>query len=103
VRLAPVADRHVEHARGLAERLRAAGLRPYVDDGKETVGKKVRAAQLMKAPYTLVIGDKEVESGALTVRDRGGNETRGVPFEGFVRALSAEADSRSLEQSRFEG
>jgi threonyl-tRNA synthetase len=103
VRLAPVADRHVDHARGLAERLRATGLRPYVDESKETVGKKVRAAQLMKAPYTLVIGDKEVESGALTVRDRDGNETRGVPFDGFVRALVAEVESRSLEQSRFGG
>jgi len=103
VRLAPVADRHVDHARELAERLRAAGLRPHVDDAKETVGKKVREAQLMKVPYTLVIGDKEIESGALTVRDRDGNEARGVAFEEFVRVLSAEAESRSLEQSRFGG
>jgi threonyl-tRNA synthetase len=103
VRLVPVADRHVDHARGLARRLRAAGLRPHVDDAKETVGKKVRAAQLMKVPYTLVVGDKELGSEVLTVRDRGGHETRGVPFEEFVRALSAEVESRSLEQSRFGG
>jgi threonyl-tRNA synthetase len=101
--LAPVADRHVGHANELAGKLRAAGLRPYVDESKETVGKKVRAAQMMKAPYTLVIGDREIESGALTVRDRGGNETRGVSFDAFVRALVAEAASRSLEQSRFAG
>jgi threonyl-tRNA synthetase len=74
-----------------------------VDDAKETVGKKVREAQLMKVPYTLVIGDKEIASGALTVRDRDGNETRGVAFEELVRVLSAEAESRSLEQSRFGG
>ena len=99
--LAPVADRHVEHARMLAGRLREAGLRSHVDESTETVGKKVRAAQLMKAPYTLVIGDKEIESGVLTVRDRAGTEFRGVPFGRFVDALVAESASRSLAQSSF--
>ena len=99
--LVPVADRHVEHARALAERFRAAGLRPYVDESGETVGKKVRAAQLMKAPYTLVIGDREMEGGVLTVRDRSGAETAGVPVDRFIHVLVAEATSRSLEQSRW--
>jgi threonyl-tRNA synthetase len=101
VRLAPVADRHLDHAKELAARLLAAGLRPSVDESGETVGKKVRAAQLQKVPYTLVIGDKEIETGALTVRDREGTETQGVPFDAFVRALAEEAETRSLQQSRF--
>ena len=101
VRLAPVADRHLDHARELAARFRASGLRPSVDESGETVGKKVRAAQLQKVPYTLVIGDKEIETGALTVRDREGTETQGVPFDAFVRALAEEAETRSLQQSRF--
>ncbi len=87
VRLLPVADRHLEHARELASKLRGAGLRPAVDESGETVGKKVRAAQLAKAPYVLVIGDKEIESGELTVRDREGVETKGVPFDDFADAL----------------
>jgi threonyl-tRNA synthetase len=103
VRLVPVADRHVEHARELVEKLRAAGLRPFVDPSGETVGKKVRAAQLMKVPYTLVIGDREMETGNLTVRDRSGTESKDVPLDAFVRALVDEAGSRSLEQSRFGG
>jgi threonyl-tRNA synthetase len=103
VRLVPVADRHVEHAEALADRLRAAGLRPEVDRSAETVGKKVRAAQLMKAPYVLVIGDRESESGELTVRDREGTETKGVAMEDFVAALVEEAGSRRLTQSRFGG
>jgi threonyl-tRNA synthetase len=101
VRLVPVADRHLEHARGLASRLGDAGLRAEVDESGETVGKKVRSAQLAKAPYVLVIGDKEIESGELTVRDRDGTETEGVPFDAFVAALVEEADSRRLTQSRF--
>ncbi len=103
VRLVPVADRHLDHARELASLLRALGLRPEVDESGETVGKKVRAAQLAKAPYVLVIGDKEIESGELTVRDREGVETKGVPFDDFAAALVDEAASKRLSQSRFGG
>jgi len=103
VRLVPVADRHVEHARELASLLRALGLRPEVDQSGETVGKKVRAAQLAKAPYVLVIGDKEIESGELTVRDREGVETKGVPFDDFAAALVDEAASKRLTKTRFGG
>jgi threonyl-tRNA synthetase len=103
IRLVPVADRHLEHARELASLLRALGLRPAVDESGETVGKKVRAAQLAKAPYVLVIGDKEIESGELTVRDREGVETKGVPFDDFAAALVDEASSKRLSRSRFGG
>jgi threonyl-tRNA synthetase len=103
VRLAPVADRHVAHAEGLAVQLKKEGLRPFVDVSKETVGKKIRAAQLMKAPYTLVIGDRELESGSYTVRDRAGNETEGITYGRLVSALQQEVATRALEQSRFEG
>jgi threonyl-tRNA synthetase len=103
IRLVPVADRHLEHARELNSLLRALGLRPAVDESGETVGKKVRAAQLAKAPYVLVIGDKEIESRDLTVRDREGVETKGVPFDDFAAALVDEASSKRLSQSRFGG
>jgi threonyl-tRNA synthetase len=102
VRLVPVADRHADHARALASRLREAGLRPEVDESAETVGKKVRAAQLAKAPYVLVIGDKEIGSGALTIRNREGTETQGVPFDDFAAALVQEARTRRITQTRFE-
>jgi threonyl-tRNA synthetase len=101
VRLAPVADRHVDHANDLAAQLRAEGLRPIVDDSKESVGKKIRAAQLMKAPYVLVIGERELESGTFTVRDRAGTETSGVTYGRLVSALKHEVATRALEQSSF--
>jgi threonyl-tRNA synthetase len=101
LRFAPVADRHVDHCRELAATASASGLRTFVDDTKESVGKKIRAAQLMKAPYTLVVGDRDIEAGSYTVRDREGNETPGVPFEELVEALVAEASERRLTQTRF--
>jgi threonyl-tRNA synthetase len=103
VRLVPVADRHLGHARALADRFREAGLRAEVDASGETVGKKVRSAQLAKVPYVLVVGDKEAESGALTVRDRGGTETKGVPVDDVVEALATEVRERRLTQSNFAG
>ncbi len=97
IRIVPVADRHADHARGLAARLRERGLRAGVDDSRETVPKKIRGAQLMKVPYTLVVGDKEVEAGTVAVRDRSGTEVRGIPFESFREAAAKEAEDRALE------
>ena len=101
IRFVPVADRHVAHCRELAEGARSVGLRAFVDESKESVGKKIRAAQLMKAPYTLVVGDRDLAAGTYTVRDREGNETPGLAYEAIVDALVDEARSRALEQTRF--
>jgi threonyl-tRNA synthetase len=97
VRFVPVADRHAAHARTLAERLAERSLRAEVDDSRETVPKKIRAAQLMKVPYTLVVGDREIEAGTAAVRDRAGHEVRGVPFEPFLEAIEQENRSRAVE------
>jgi threonyl-tRNA synthetase len=101
LRFVPVADRHVAHCEEVAAKAEAAGLRVVVDDSKESVGKKIRAAQLAKAPYTLVVGDKELESGSYTVRDRSGAEHVGVTFDALVAALIEESSSRALAQSDF--
>ena len=102
VRLVPVADRHADHAEKLASRLRQRGLRAGVDSSRETVQKKIREAQLMKIPYTLVVGDKEIEAGTAAVRDREGHEVRGIPFEPFVEAVAVEASDRRLEGTDLE-
>jgi threonyl-tRNA synthetase len=99
IRFVPVADRHVEHCQGLADRARSAGLRPFVDETKESVGKKIRAAQLMKAPYTLVVGDRDIEAGSYTVRDRAGEEHAGIPFDELLSALADEASTKAIEQT----
>ena len=97
VRIVPVADRHAEHAGVLAGRLRHLGLRAGVDQSRETVPKKIREAQVMKVPYTLVVGDKEIGAGTVSVRDRSGQEVRGVLFEAFAEAVAREASQRTLE------
>ena len=101
LRFVPVADRHADRCHELAAEAKAAGLRAEVDDSKESVGKKIRAVQLWKVPYTLVVGDQELESGAYTVRDRAGTEVQGVPFARVLEALGEEAASRRLVQTDF--
>jgi threonyl-tRNA synthetase len=96
-----VADRHVQACRDLADRGYAAGLRTFVDETHESVGKKIRSAQLMKAPYSVVVGDRDLEAGTFTVRDRSGAEHAGVPFDELVDILVREVASRSLVQSDF--
>ena len=102
LRLIPVADRNAEAVHAMAAEARTAGLRVEVDDSKQSVGKKIRAAQLMRTPYAVVIGDRDLEAGTFTVRRRGGDETPGVPFARVIDVLVAEAGERRLEQSSFE-
>jgi threonyl-tRNA synthetase len=99
----PVADRNMAAAHDLAGRAREAGLRIAVDDSKQSVGKKIRAAQLIKAPYVIVVGDRDLEAGTFTVRKRGGEEIPGLAFDTIVQALLDESRTRSLEQTLSAG
>jgi len=66
----PIADRHLEHAASVRERLEAAGVRVEVYDEQEPMRVKIAKAQQQKVPYMLVVGDKEVDADAVAVRDR---------------------------------
>ncbi|HYH28733.1 MAG TPA: threonine--tRNA ligase [Actinomycetota bacterium] len=92
----PIADRHAEHAEKLAAAFREDDTRAKVDDSKQTVGKKIRAGQLMKVPYVVVIGDNEVDSGRLSVRDRDGNEVRDVAVESLRQRIRDERATRAV-------
>lgn len=72
VKILSLTDRTIEECNKIKEKLRVMGIRAEVDARSETVGYKIRAAQLEKVPYMLIIGDKEVENGVVAVRRRGG-------------------------------
>ncbi|MBX3005519.1 MAG: threonine--tRNA ligase [Anaerolineales bacterium] len=88
--LIPIADRHVEFAQQVATQLRGAGLRVEVDAGNERMGAKIRLAQSQKVPYMLVMGDKEVEAGAVAVRLRSGEDLGALPVAEFVARAQAD-------------
>jgi threonyl-tRNA synthetase len=91
----PVSDRHAGYATGMVEELRVAGLRADVDDRSESVGKRIRDGQLQKVPYLLVVGDREQDAKAVSVRARG-DEKGDVSLEEFVREVTAEVAERRL-------
>ena len=84
----PITDRQLEYAQKVHARLEAAGLRSHLDDRKEKVQMKIRDAQLQKVPYMLVVGDREAESGAVSVRHRKHGDLGAKPLEDFVKEVS---------------
>jgi threonyl-tRNA synthetase len=80
----PIADRHNEPARAVAEQLQAAGLRVAVDDSAERMNAKIRNAQLQKVPYMLVIGDREAAEGTVNLRLRSGEQRGTLPVAEFI-------------------
>jgi threonyl-tRNA synthetase len=95
--IVPIADRHAEHATGLAEQLRSRDVRVEVDDSRETMQLKVRNAEVQKVPYILVVGDKEIENATVAVRARGmGKAKFGVAFDDFANEIAAEIAGREL-------
>jgi threonyl-tRNA synthetase len=90
VRVLPIADRHHEYAYQVAARLREAGLRAEVDDRKATTRAKIRDGEMEKVPYLLVVGDREQESGAASVRRQGEGDRGSQPLEQFLEAIATE-------------
>ncbi|MFN3704722.1 MAG: threonine--tRNA ligase [Thermoflexales bacterium] len=82
--LIPIADRHVEYCRRVERQLRAEGLRVRLDDGPDRMQNKIRKAQVMKIPYMLVVGDKELQSEAVSVRLRSGEDLKAMPIGTFL-------------------
>jgi threonyl-tRNA synthetase len=105
VRLVTVnqAETTVAFADKVAEQAKGLGLRLGVDNSNESVGKKIRAAELMKVPYTAVIGEKEIASGEVVPRIRKDMTVLDVPLtigvEGFLKTVANEAKSRVLKTS----
>ena len=88
--LIPITDRHNEYAHEVAVKLKKAGFRVDVDVSNNRMNAKIRTAQQMKIPYMLVIGDKEMEAGAVAVRQRSGDDLGALPVDEFVARLQDE-------------
>jgi threonyl-tRNA synthetase len=88
-RVLPIADRHVEYAREVSDRLIDAGIRAEVDDRTESIGKKIRDGELKKVPYMLVVGDEEQAEGQVAVRKHREGDLGKSSASDFAASLSA--------------
>ncbi|MEI6430844.1 MAG: threonine--tRNA ligase, partial [bacterium] len=96
VRILSIADRHNEWCEALAKRMNALGLRVKVDARSEKTGKKIAEAQIRKIPYMLIVGDRDIENGTVSVRVREKGDIGPRPVDEFIADLKAEADARGL-------
>ena len=95
VKLLPITDRAAEYADQVAAKLDEAGYRVEVDHRNEKIGKKIREAQLEKVPYMLVIGDKEAESGTVSVRHRADGDLGVMEIDAFMAQLKELVDTKA--------
>jgi threonyl-tRNA synthetase len=92
--LIPVADRHLDYARGVQEQLAERDLRVEVDDSQNSMQKKIRDNSRQKIPYLLIVGDREAEQGSVNVRRRGQKQQEEMVLGDFAEAISGEVSSR---------
>jgi threonyl-tRNA synthetase len=91
-KILPVSADHVEYAMQTAEKLQNLGIRTEIDDRDEKLGRKIRDAQLEKVPYMLVIGDKEVSSNTIAVRDRSKGDLGSMNLESLSSLFAEQYD-----------
>ena len=97
VRLLTISEAQEDFSQGVADKLKAAGLRVETDFRNESLGKKIREGRLQRIPYLLIIGQKEMEAGMVTARNRDTGEQHTLGVDDFVAALAGEDKDKSLE------
>ncbi len=95
LRVIPVTDDHLDYADKVYRELKAIGLRVSIDDSKESMGKKIRAAKVDRLPYFIVVGDKEIADKAVTLESRGGN-TEKMDLSSLGNHLLTEIETKKL-------
>ena len=97
VKILPVTDRAAEYAKSAAAQLDSEGFRGEVDSRNEKVGKKIREATLEKIPYMLVVGDRDMEAGTVSVRTRAGEDLGAMSLTDFGAMLRGVVDSKARQ------
>ena len=97
VNVIPIADRHVEYARIVAERMKATGIRATVNETSERMNAKIRNAQLQKIPYMMVVGDREQEAGAVAVRLRTEEDLGDMQIDDAIQLIRTKIEEKSQD------
>jgi len=101
VRIIPLKDEFLEFAQNLSDKLTEHNIRVDIDDRNESIGKRIRESEKEWIRYVLVIGDKEVNSENLSVRDRTQSDVRDIPFDNFVDEISEQTKGKPNSSLNF--
>ncbi len=97
VRVLPISERLLDKADEITSALKSAGIRAKCDSRSEKIGYKIREAQLEKVNYMLIIGDKEAESGTVSVRSRAEGDIGAISLEEFILKAKTEIDTKEIK------
>ena len=92
----PISEKQNDAVAEAVRRLKEAGFRAEADWRNEKIGYKIREAQMDKIPYMLVIGDREAQSGAVSVRSRSGGDLGVMPLDEFVARAKEEVETKAI-------
>lgn len=96
VAIVPVRDTHEAAAREIEQKLLAASVRVEYHDATENLGKRIRKIKDMKVPYTIILGDKDIDAGMITVEKRGEEKGSQMTLDAFIEKISGDIKNRSL-------
>ena len=89
----PISEKFNDYGRKVVDELEELGVRAFIDDRNEKIGKKIRDNELKKVPYLLIVGEKEAENGEVSVRKQGEGDKGTMKIANFASELNAEVDS----------
>ncbi len=96
IRILPIGENHLDYARKVQQELKDNGWQAEVDDSNETVGKKIRAGEMQKIPYLLIVGDKEVEAGQVAVRQRQQGDLGTMDAKELMKKMDKEVKGKTI-------
>ena len=94
VKVLPISDKFMDYAQSVSDKLFDAGIRVEIDDRSEKIGKKIRDTELMKVPYMLIIGEKEMNENAVSVRKHGKGDEGSISTDQFINNITGEIRER---------
>lgn len=92
-----ISQKHTTYANLVAEQLREHGIRVEIDDGDDTIGKKIRTHRKLHPAYMIILGDGEAEHNTVSLRGRSGDQIADIPVNEFITKIKAEINDKSPE------
>jgi threonyl-tRNA synthetase len=97
VKILPISDKFMDYANTILQTLKKSDIRAEIDDRQEKIGKKIRDTEMAKVPYMLVVGEKEMNEGLVSIRRQGKGDSGAKPLNEFITDISAEIKDRREE------
>jgi threonyl-tRNA synthetase len=102
IRIVPIKDTHIEYGKEILKKLKKRNLRASLDESSRPMGAKIRQSRLEKVPYSVIIGDNEVENSCVSVKLQNGKQFQNINLNDFITRICEERDSRSLKSPWLE-